>query len=154
MLSSYIPSTLATSGELSAMFLLYALMSAVRLASSVMALITAGGEPMAPASLGQVHAARLHSGEEVVVKVQYPGIDKTVESDVWQLRKRFDRTGFIGRRSEADLIVGELRERLKEELDYVQEITNLADLRSRQLCRCRRDGERRSCARDRNPERL
>src|SRR5882762_6491344 len=42
-------------------------------------------EPMAAASLGQVHAARLPAslgGREVVVKVQYPGVDKALESDL------------------------------------------------------------------------
>src|SRR6266849_3213715 len=39
-------------------------------------------KPMAAASLGQVHAARLHDGREVVVKVQYPSVDKALESDL------------------------------------------------------------------------
>ena len=39
-------------------------------------------EPMAAASLGQVHAARLGDGREVVVKVQYPGIEKALENDL------------------------------------------------------------------------
>src|SRR5437879_1597127 len=39
-------------------------------------------EPLAAASLGQVHAARLHDGREVVVKVQYPGVDKALENDL------------------------------------------------------------------------
>ena len=39
-------------------------------------------EPMAAASLGQVHRARLHDGREVAVKVQYPGIDTALKSDL------------------------------------------------------------------------
>src|SRR6267154_4856656 len=39
-------------------------------------------EPLAAASLGQVHAARLSDGREVVVKVQYPGVDKALENDL------------------------------------------------------------------------
>src|SRR5216684_3325029 len=39
-------------------------------------------EPIAAASLGQVHAAKLHDGREVVVKVQYPGVDKALDSDL------------------------------------------------------------------------
>src|SRR6266850_2730910 len=39
-------------------------------------------EPLAAASLGQVHAARLSDGREVVVKVQYPGVDRALESDL------------------------------------------------------------------------
>src|SRR5207249_10704975 len=39
-------------------------------------------EPMAAASLGQVHAARLGDGREVVAKVQYPGIENALENDL------------------------------------------------------------------------
>jgi ubiquinone biosynthesis protein len=39
-------------------------------------------EPMAAASLGQVHAATLHSGERVVIKVQRPNILKTIAVDL------------------------------------------------------------------------
>jgi predicted unusual protein kinase regulating ubiquinone biosynthesis (AarF/ABC1/UbiB family) len=39
-------------------------------------------QPIAAASLGQVHQARLHTGEEVVVKVQRPGLDKLFELDL------------------------------------------------------------------------
>ena len=38
--------------------------------------------PMAAASLGQVHRARLHDGRDVVVKIQYPGIDQALRSDI------------------------------------------------------------------------
>src|SRR5688572_930600 len=39
-------------------------------------------EAIAAASIGQVHRARLHTGEEVAVKVQYPGVDEAVRSDL------------------------------------------------------------------------
>src|SRR6266851_2065382 len=39
-------------------------------------------EPLAAASLGQVHGARLRDGRDVVVKVQYPGVDRALESDL------------------------------------------------------------------------
>lgn len=43
-------------------------------------------QAFAAASLGQVHRARLHSGEEVAVKIQYPGIARTIKSDLRTLR--------------------------------------------------------------------
>src|SRR5262249_44711691 len=42
--------------------------------------------PLAAASIGQVHRARLHTGEEVVVKVQRPGLKRVVESDLALMR--------------------------------------------------------------------
>src|SRR5437899_10289787 len=39
-------------------------------------------EPLAAASLGQVHAARLQDGRAVVVKVQYPGVEKALQNDL------------------------------------------------------------------------
>ncbi len=85
--------------------------------------------PMAAASLGQVHAATLSTGAEVVVKVQYPGIGETIESDLWQLRKVLGATGLVGRKDEADLVFSELKDRLAEELDYEQEAANMARFR-------------------------
>ena len=46
-------------------------------------------EPVASASIGQVHRARLHSGEQVAVKVQYPDIEEIVRIDLQALRRIF-----------------------------------------------------------------
>ena len=43
-------------------------------------------EPFAAASLGQVHRARLKTGEPVAVKIQYPGIDRSIDSDFANLK--------------------------------------------------------------------
>src|SRR5690606_38557125 len=43
-------------------------------------------EPIAAASIGQVHRARLHDGRRVVVKVQYPGIAEAINADLKNLR--------------------------------------------------------------------
>lgn len=77
--------------------------------------------PMASASIGQVHVARLHSGEKVAVKVQYPDIDVIVRTDLRALRRIFSvlRTflpdwGF-------DTIYREIREMVLAELDFRSE---------------------------------
>src|SRR5271154_511122 len=87
-------------------------------------------EAFAAASLGQVHRARLKNGEDVAVKIQYPGVDETVEQDLGNL-KLLLRTlqavaGDIMRQKiDTKSIYTELQERLLEELDYVNEARNI-----------------------------
>jgi predicted unusual protein kinase regulating ubiquinone biosynthesis (AarF/ABC1/UbiB family) len=85
----------------------------------------------AAASLGQVHAAQLADGTEVVVKVQYPGVDETVEQDLSNLRALLHAFTRIGRdvmQQDVDYgeVYRELEERLREELDYINEAKNIA----------------------------
>jgi predicted unusual protein kinase regulating ubiquinone biosynthesis (AarF/ABC1/UbiB family) len=88
-------------------------------------------EAFAAASLGQVHRATLRSGEEVVVKVQYPGVDETVQQDLRNIKALLNTFTLIGRdvmRQNIDHadVYRELEERLHEELDYVNEAKNIA----------------------------
>src|SRR5579863_9510845 len=89
-------------------------------------------EAFAAASLGQVHRARLKNGEEVAVKIQYPGVDATVEQDLQNL-KLLLRTlqtvaGDIMRQKiDTKTIFSELAERLREEIDYVNEARNIGE---------------------------
>ncbi|MFM2430702.1 MAG: hypothetical protein RLZZ511_1915 [Cyanobacteriota bacterium] len=84
-------------------------------------------EPLAAASLGQVHRARLHSGEEVVIKVQRPGLDKLFDLDFKILG---DLVRFVKRRLKGakhfdlEAIHQEFCEILHREIDYVQEAMN------------------------------
>lgn len=83
-------------------------------------------EPYAAASIGQVHRARLKDGTEVIVKVQYPGVDESCDSDLKQLRMALRFGGLLRMPKEsADRLFDEIRVRLKEELDYENEATNL-----------------------------
>jgi ubiquinone biosynthesis protein len=89
--------------------------------------------PIASASIGQVHRARLADGQRVVVKVQRPGIQDTVETDL-DLFLRQAR--FLERRSETMrdynlvAITQELIRSILEELDYQIEGRNAERLRS------------------------
>ncbi len=88
-------------------------------------------EPMAAASLGQVHRATLRDGREVVVKVQRPGIRAQILEDMEVLS---DLAEFIDAHTElgqrygfGDLLV-EFRSALVDELDYRREADNLATI--------------------------
>lgn len=92
-------------------------------------------EAFAAASLGQVHRARLHSGEDVVVKIQYPGVEKTVDQDLKNIRALITTLARIGRdvmgqKVDASEVARELEDRLREELDYVNEAANLRRFRA------------------------
>src|SRR5437660_4287335 len=78
-------------------------------------------EPMAAASLGQVHAARLGDGREVVVKVQYPGIEKALENDLANAAVLVRGFALTGQALDGRPYYEELRASLLRELDYVQE---------------------------------
>ncbi len=91
-------------------------------------------EAFAAASLGQVHRARLKSGEEVAVKIQYPGVDATVEQDLGNLKLLLRTLQAIAgdlmrQRIDTKSIYNELEERLREELDYVNEARNMEHFR-------------------------
>ncbi len=86
--------------------------------------------PYAAASIGQVHRARLKDGTEVIVKVQYPGVDESCDSDLKQLRMALRFGGLLRMPKEsADQLFEEIRVRLKEELDYVNEAKNIRRFR-------------------------
>jgi predicted unusual protein kinase regulating ubiquinone biosynthesis (AarF/ABC1/UbiB family) len=80
--------------------------------------------PFAAASIGQVHRAITREGRAVAVKVQYPGIARSITSDLRNagLLTRIARAAFPGLDSRS--LIDELGERLKEELDYSLEADN------------------------------
>lgn len=83
---------------------------------------------MAAASLGQVHRAILKDGRDVVVKVQYPNVRESVDSDlriVRGLAGRFLDSGSI------DPYLQEVRDRMMEETDYLQEGQNITSFAER-----------------------
>ena len=89
-------------------------------------------EPLAAASLGQVHRARLRDGREVAVKVQRPGIREQIVTDLDALEdiaEFLDRHTEAGKRYGAADLLGEFRRTLLAELDYRTEAQNLATLR-------------------------
>ncbi|MBO0776691.1 MAG: AarF/ABC1/UbiB kinase family protein, partial [Actinobacteria bacterium] len=90
-------------------------------------------EPLAAASIGQVHEARLHDGREVAVKIQYPGVDEAIRADLanTELLATFFSlartvTPNLGR-VDVRALSREVTERIGEEIDYRAEACNQAD---------------------------
>jgi predicted unusual protein kinase regulating ubiquinone biosynthesis (AarF/ABC1/UbiB family) len=81
-------------------------------------------QPLAAASLGQVHRARLNSGEAVVVKVQRPDIDHIIRVDLTALQRVvgwLKRYRPISRRADLDALYDEFSRTLWLEVDYLAE---------------------------------
>jgi predicted unusual protein kinase regulating ubiquinone biosynthesis (AarF/ABC1/UbiB family) len=78
-------------------------------------------EPIAAASLAQVHEARLKTGERVAVKVQYPEIEALVRSDLANLRVLFRTVDFMERDFDLMPLVDELASYVPRELNFVNE---------------------------------
>lgn len=90
-------------------------------------------EPLASASVGQVHAARLLDGREVVVKVQRPGARAQVETDLailGRLARRIERDTAWGRSLGVVDLADGFAASLREELDYTVELENTLALRA------------------------
>jgi predicted unusual protein kinase regulating ubiquinone biosynthesis (AarF/ABC1/UbiB family) len=81
-------------------------------------------EPIAAASIGQVHRAVTRSGVPVAVKVQYPGVDEAIRADLVNTDLLFRVLGMVFPGLDPGPLVIELRERLSEELDYAAEARN------------------------------
>jgi predicted unusual protein kinase regulating ubiquinone biosynthesis (AarF/ABC1/UbiB family) len=87
-------------------------------------------EPFAAASLGQVHRARLKSGEAVAVKIQYPGIERSIDSDFANLKAMLS-TIRLSREQYGEVwnAVEEVRHHFHREVDYVQEADTIEEFR-------------------------
>jgi ubiquinone biosynthesis protein len=88
-------------------------------------------DPMAAASLGQVHRAALHDGRPVVVKVQRPNIAKQMDEDfdaLEEIARFMHRHTKFGNRYQLRKILDEFQRTLAHELDYRREATNLTTL--------------------------
>lgn len=89
-------------------------------------------EAYAAASLGQVHRARVRaSGEEIVLKIQYPGVDKAIDGDIRALRRLLSLTEWLPKIPATDELFAEVKSMLKHELDYERELKMLEFFRTK-----------------------
>lgn len=81
--------------------------------------------PIAAASIGQVHKARLRDGRSVVVKVQYPGIARSIDSDVANVASLIRLSGLIPTGLDLAALMDEARAQLHAETDYAAEAAHM-----------------------------
>ena len=86
-------------------------------------------EPIAAASIAQVHRARLRNGREVAVKVQYPGIAALIEADLDALENIFEAVARLEPGIRLQPIADYLRWTLPLELDFRREARSIGELR-------------------------
>ncbi len=89
-------------------------------------------EPVAAASLGQVHFARLRDGRPVAVKVQRPEVRKQFVADLeifYDVASYLDKHTDFGQRHRLELVVGDFRRMMLAELDYLKEARHLQRLK-------------------------
>ena len=77
--------------------------------------------PIAAASIGQVHRARLPDGTELAIKVQYPGVAESIEADVDNVATLLRVSGLLPRELDLGPLLDEAKRQLHEEADYERE---------------------------------
>lgn len=82
-------------------------------------------EPLAAASIGQVHRAVLKDGREIALKIQYPGIDEVIRADLKNLKGLLKLVFSMFSRMDMEPVWQELNARLLEELDYTKEAAHM-----------------------------
>jgi len=87
--------------------------------------------PIAAASIGQVHKALTRDGEELAIKVQYPGVAKSIDSDVDNVMTLLKVAGFAPPELEMEKLMAAAKRQLHEEADYQREGAQMAMYRER-----------------------
>ncbi|WP_213994854.1 AarF/ABC1/UbiB kinase family protein [Arsukibacterium sp.] len=82
-------------------------------------------KPMAAASIGQVHQAYHDNGDKLAVKIQYPGVKSSINSDVDNVATLLKMTGLIPSTVELTSLLAEAKNQLKNEADYLKEAAYL-----------------------------
>jgi aarF domain-containing kinase len=77
--------------------------------------------PMAAASIGQVHLARLHDSRQVVMKIQYPGVAQSIESDVDNLMRLISVANMLPKGLYIENAARVAKKELADECNYLQE---------------------------------
>jgi predicted unusual protein kinase regulating ubiquinone biosynthesis (AarF/ABC1/UbiB family) len=87
-------------------------------------------EPIAAASIGQVHAVRARDGRELALKIQYPGVARSIDSDVDNVAALLRASRILPVEIDVSGIVDEAKRQLRQEADYQIEAANLRRFRA------------------------
>lgn len=87
--------------------------------------------PIAAASIGQVHKALTRDGELLAIKVQYPGVAKSIDSDVDNVMTLLKVAGFAPPELEIEKLLAAAKQQLHEEADYQREGAQMEMYRQR-----------------------
>ncbi len=92
------------------------------LGSKIVELSEISQEPIASASIGQVHTA-YYQGKKIALKIQFPGVDQTIDSDVALLQSLVEKLFFFtGKKADLSSLFEEIRHTLHQETDYQAEL--------------------------------
>jgi len=86
-------------------------------------------EPLASASIGQVHRATTLDGKNIVLKIQYPGVAESIDSDVDNIATLFKVTNILPKHMDITDLLRDAKSQLHEEANYVQEAAYLETFR-------------------------
>ena len=77
--------------------------------------------PIAAASIGQVHRAQTRDGRDLAIKVQYPGVARSIDSDVQNVAGLIRMSGLLPKELEIDPLLKEAKAQLHDEANYIRE---------------------------------
>ena len=86
--------------------------------------------PLAAASIGQVHRARTRDGRDVAIKIQYPGVRASIDSDVDNVATLLRLSNLLPRSIEIAPVLAQAKLQLHEEADYAREGQYLAQFKA------------------------
>ncbi len=77
--------------------------------------------PMAAASIGQVHRAQTRDGRDMAIKIQYPGVRESIDSDVDNVATLFRMSGLLPKAMDVKPLLRDAKRQLHDEADYLRE---------------------------------
>ena len=77
--------------------------------------------PMAAASIGQVHRAQTKDGHDLAIKIQYPGVVESIDSDVDNVATLFRMSGLLPKEMDIKPLLRDAKRQLHDEADYLRE---------------------------------